>query len=153
MGTIELEVQSSRQWVQAGSPSPKRSNRDNSENRTASRQAVVCLIDTRWPVFHLLPSRRSHEKQRSPPNSLPSWNTSFWRACSGQLLNQDGEHAFDRDSLLRQRLVIAGLKQSQIPRQQVFIFQFAGRTSRDDAKASQFGVSVPTASFGDIRRD
>src|SRR2546427_4950272 len=66
-------------------PSPKRSNRDNSENRTASRQAVVCLIDTRWPVFHPLPSRRSHEKQRSPPNSLPSWNTSFWRAVSPQL--------------------------------------------------------------------
>ena len=44
-----------------------------------------------------------------------------------QLLNQNGEHAFDFYSLLRQCFVVLRLDQFQISSQQELIFQFAGR--------------------------
>src|SRR6266516_2561486 len=45
---------------------------------------------------------------------------------AGQLLNQDGEHAFDLDSLPRELFVVVGLKEFQISGQQELIFQFSG---------------------------
>src|SRR5881628_3703959 len=92
-------------------------------------------------------STKKPQKQRSPPNSLPSWNHKFLE--SRQLQNQDREHAFDVDGLLRERFVVVGWNECQISGQQELILQFAGGAFRNGTKACQFGISVSTAPLGD----
>ena len=56
---------------------------------------------------------------------------------SDQLLNEDGEHAFDFDGLLGELFVVVSLEQFQISGQQELIFQFTGRTSCNNTKPGQ----------------
>ena len=55
-------------------------------------------------------------------------------AFSGQLLNEDGEHAFDFGDLLRQILLVAGWGQLQVVSQEDLVFQLDGRAAGDQAK-------------------
>jgi len=74
-------------------------------------------------------------------------------AFSSQLLNKHRQHAFDLGSLLLELFIMSGLNEFEVSSQEKLIFQLAGRATGDTAEASQLGISIPSASFGQVRWD
>src|SRR6516164_807569 len=96
-------------------------------------------------------------KRRLPKHSqgyLKSYGRSFQHsAVSVQLLHECRQHAFQFGGPLVQCVIVLGLDELQIARQQQVIFQLASRSHSDGTEAGQFSISVASAPLSQISRD
>src|SRR6516162_7178603 len=104
-------------------------------------------------ISHFMVAGSSRQSKYSQ-GYLKSYGRSFQlSAVSVQLSHECRQHAFQFGGPLVQCVIVLGLDELQIARQQQVIFQLASRSHSDGTEAGQFSISVASPPLTQIPRD